>query len=881
VLRRGRNKSTDPRVSETRTKSESIVSSVDTRRNDADRRTAFHRITATIITLCLGLAITAWIFRVQSQRERNLKKAHFQLDSQQQVASIDLNLQMHVGALRSTKAFFAASENVNRAEFGIFAGHILDRLPEIRRLIWAPRITDAERTRHEQLGRKEIGPIYRILERSPLGTLQPAQQRDEYFPVFYTEPASGSAIQGMDVAANANLRGTIDAAIARSDAAMSGRITHRDVINDEKLELVAIVVPVFKGDSAEHRHENIDGLVVAMVPIRQAIQNAITRAARPGIGIRVVDVAAEVGQHVLFESGELAKQDPASRLHHKAEIRVADRIWRIDCIALPTYLLPYPASGPTMTLWAGIIITALLAACAFMLVNRADQKQHLADKRTAERDRFFQLSADLLCIAGFNGYFNKVNPRWRELFGFSEEEACARPYLEFVHPDDREPTIRESKSLSDGLTTAHFENRFLCKDGSYRTILWSAAPMTTHQEIYAVGHDVTDQKFAEQALRESEQRFQLMANHAPVMIWVTDPNGRATFMNDSWLRFTGRSLDQERSEGWLENVHPDDRQSRRDAQAGDTFRIEYRLRRADGAYRWVLDLGTPRVDSDGRLIGFIGSCIDITDIKQIRDELEQRVRARTTDLTEANARLEDEARQRQEYTQRLVIHQNNLRTLAAELALAEEQERQRIASGLHDDIGQQLALFKIQFRSLQSSLPPTHLESSRELQSLLDAIIHSVRSLTFDFCSPTLYRFGILAAIEQLCENLKKEHDIDTNFMETGSIGQLSEAVRITMYQNVRELIHNIVKHARATHVTISVRAEEKMLAICVEDNGVGFDPDQVNPESRTMTGFGLFSIRERLEYLGGKIETWSAPGRGTRVTLHAPMDAPNDSSEA
>src|SRR5579864_6575108 len=164
--------------------------------------------------------------------------------------------------------------------------------------------------------------------------------------------------------------------------------------------------------------------------------------------------------------------------------------------------------------------------------------------------------------------------------------------------------------------------------------------------------DVTEQRRTEERLEESESRFRTMADGAPVLLWMAGQDSNCTFFNQGWLTFTGRPLEMECGSGWAAGVHPEDFQhcmhlylnafvERRD------FRMEYRLRRADGQYRWILDTGRPRFASDGSFEGYIGSCIDITDLREsaaglrrMNDELEDRVERRTAEMKRANQELE-------------------------------------------------------------------------------------------------------------------------------------------------------------------------------------------------------------------------------------------------
>jgi len=244
-----------------------------------------------------------------------------------------------------------------------------------------------------------------------------------------------------------------------------------------------------------------------------------------------------------------------------------------------------------------------------------------------ERDRFFALSVDLLCIAGFDGYFRRLNPAWEKTLGWSEAELLTQPYLDLVHPDDRAVTMAEAEKIATGNDTIAFENRYRCRDGSYRWLLWNATALAEDGLIYCVAHDVTERKQVEAALRESEARFRTMADSAPVLLWIAETDGRCTFFNRSWLEFTGRCIEDELDEGWLEAVHPDDQPNflqtyHQSFHHRQRFHIEYRLRRADGEYRWILDTGVPRFDTNRGFLGYIGSCIDITEVKKSQAALE-------------------------------------------------------------------------------------------------------------------------------------------------------------------------------------------------------------------------------------------------------------------
>ena len=224
-----------------------------------------------------------------------------------------------------------------------------------------------------------------------------------------------------------------------------------------------------------------------------------------------------------------------------------------------------------------------------------------------------------------------VTEKWRTLFGFTESEPMNfRRLLEVVHPEDRERMQLIVQHMSEhGGIDHESEYRIIRPDGSTRWIAGYGSVELDEggKPVFArgVSRDITLRKHAEEELRESEARFRAMANTAPVMIWVSGPDRLCTFFNKGWLDFTGRTLEQELGNGWAEGVHREDFDRCLNVYTTSfatrqQFTMEYRLRRSDGEYRWVLDTGTPRFAPDGEFLGYIGSCIDIAERKRAEEK---------------------------------------------------------------------------------------------------------------------------------------------------------------------------------------------------------------------------------------------------------------------
>jgi len=224
--------------------------------------------------------------------------------------------------------------------------------------------------------------------------------------------------------------------------------------------------------------------------------------------------------------------------------------------------------------------------------------------------------------------------------------------------------------------------------------------------------------------------------------------------------------------------------------------------------------------------------------------------------------------------QKLIDDQAKLKSLASELTLAEERERRRIATELHDQISQTLVISKMRLKELSNSgLGEKLAEGFDEVCETLDRTIAATRSLTFDLSSSVLYELGLEKAVaEWLIEQIEKRYSIKTEFEDDVQPKPLDDDMRVLLFRNVRELLINVVKHANARKVRVSISRAKNQIYVVVEDDGVGFDPSEAASRTGPAAGFGLFSIRERLGELGGHLEIESTMGQGSKITMTAPL---------
>jgi PAS domain S-box-containing protein len=229
-----------------------------------------------------------------------------------------------------------------------------------------------------------------------------------------------------------------------------------------------------------------------------------------------------------------------------------------------------------------------------------------------------------------NGIYRDINESFLAMSGYTRDEVIGRSSLELKIWETPQARAIFVQHLKERGSLVNYEAKFRIKDGSFRVLLSSAEQLEIAGEecLLVASSDVTEITKAQHALRESEARFRNMADTAPVMIWIADQSKGCTYFNKQWLNFTGRTLEQELGNGWTEAVHPDD--YARCLQIYESsfderkrFEMEYRVRRKDGEYRWVFDSGTPRLSADGMFLGYIGSCIDITDRKESEVALRQ------------------------------------------------------------------------------------------------------------------------------------------------------------------------------------------------------------------------------------------------------------------
>jgi len=383
-----------------------------------------------------------------------------------------------------------------------------------------------------------------------------------------------------------------------------------------------------------------------------------------------------------------------------------------------------------------------------------------------------------------------------------------------------------------------------------------------------------------QRLRETEDRFKVMADASPVMLWMSAVDSNCYFFNQPWLDFTGRTLEQEVGAGWAEGVHFEDFQHCLDTyldhfNARRPFRMRYRLRRHDGQYRWLLDTGVPRYSPDGTFMGFVGSCIDIQEMVEANEALanlnatlERRVEERTAQLADANRELEQFASS--------VSH--DLRAPLRQIAGYAELIRKELpAEAVHGTLERYLGFLS---------------EAAQHAQELVRDVLEFSR-VTAAGLHPQ--RVAIASLVGEVQRMLPTDHRSLPVRWEIGALPEVTGDPTLLrlVFQNLLENALNFTGRRSEAVIRVSHAQRGGEHVFSVADNGIGFDPSQAHrlfqpfqrlhsQEEYSGSGIGLANVARIVKRHGGRVWAEGKPGEGAafHFTLPAaPRGAPHSAA--
>jgi PAS domain S-box-containing protein len=531
------------------------------------------------------------------------------------------------------------------------------------------------------------------------------------------------------------------------------------------------------------------------------------------------------------------------------------RRWQVD-------VAREPATATQATLpWLALTWPAATALLLF-LVGRG-----ILRRRTAERqvDDIFDLSLDLLCVAGFDGYFKRVNPAFEHTLGYTSAELLSRPIVDFVHPDDRAATQDAIDSLGDDEAVDRFLNRYVRSDGEVRWLEWSTRVVPERRLMYAAARDVTENRMLvgeQAALRRVATRiaegdhpadlFEAVAVEVGQLLEADvtrllryEEEGAASIVAGYGARDpaldVGARMTLDRSQVWG-RVARDGSALRTDHLDAGSDRLAQSLRQLDASAA----VAAPIVVS-GRVWGVIVAAFRRTEA--VHADTEARIAQFTELVATAVANAQSTA---------------ELAASRRRIVETADDTRRRIERNLHDGAQQRLVHTIITLELARSALPDDD-PSAQLVSEALEHAHHAIaetRELAQGIHPAILSRRGLVAALEDLVDRSAVPVTLNTHITR-----QLPASVEVTAYYVVSEALTNVAKHANASCAEVSLDERNGDLELQISDDGVGgADPSH---------GSGLLGLKDRIEASGGTLTVESRPGHGTRLTVELPLEAP------
>jgi PAS domain S-box-containing protein len=455
-------------------------------------------------------------------------------------------------------------------------------------------------------------------------------------------------------------------------------------------------------------------------------------------------------------------------------------------------------------------------------------------------------SDDAIISKNLDGIITSWNKSAERIFGYTAEEAIGQ-HITLIIPAERHGEESDILGrLRRGERVDHFHTVRRRKDGSLLDVSLTISPVrdSTGRVIGAskVARDITEQKQAERALRESEQRFRVITDASPIMVWMAGVDKLCYYFNKGWLDFTGRTLEQESGNGWAENLHPQDFDrclqiytSCFDARR--PFEMEYRMRHHTGQYRWILDRGVPRFTPDGTFEGYVGGCLDIHNQKEAGEKV----------------RIADDM---------------------TRLMKAQDQERRRIARELHDSAGQTLSVLGINLAQLVrrvEGVAPELAEKGREITAIFQQLHREIRTTSYLLHPPLLDEIGLASALACYVEGLAERSDVTITLDVADNVGRLPGDMELAIFRLVQECLTNIYRHSGSKTALIRMGREGESFRIEVQDHGHGIAPERLLEIQSHRSGVGIMGIQERIRQFHGEMKIESNAS-GTSVTVSIPL---------
>jgi PAS domain S-box-containing protein len=490
---------------------------------------------------------------------------------------------------------------------------------------------------------------------------------------------------------------------------------------------------------------------------------------------------------------------------------------------------------------AGCVVQVVTVIRDISEQERIRQEKQVSDERIR---LLFETIPHALYECDRAGVISLTNAAYSKITGYSTEELVGMHIRELMAPGPQKQEIAsylEQLAREQPAPTPYLAQN-LTKDGQVIDIEvnWN---YRFNGEAQVVGFvcilsDVTQRKKAEKTLQESEERFRVLSEAAFEGV-VFSENGVLLDANRAFLDIYGYRYEEVVGKPIIRLVAPEHRDLVLDhIRTGLTDVYEHKGIHKDGH---VVDL-----EIHGSHVVHQGRKLRMTAIRDVS--------------------------KRKQAERKLLEYQAQLKSLTQQLTLAEEQEKRHIAELLHDDVSQCLAFCKMKLQvALASVSEPAVVGELETTCEMLTQSMDRLKNLTYDLRSPTLKELGLDKAIAAwLKDDIEAQHPVKTKFTSAGQSNAMDDNLKSLLFRSIRELVTNALKHAHPKQVQVHIKRQDQAISVCVEDDGDGFDAEALDVCAKK--GFGLFSIRERLDYLGGRLELVSLPGQGCKAVLNVPL---------
>jgi PAS domain S-box-containing protein len=691
---------------------------------------------------------------------------------------------------------------------------------------WVEQVPASRRATYE----RRIGQP--IVARDQRGRIAPVGSRSSYLPATLVSGVPPTAVSGIDLGGEPGMAAALARASARRDARATPLATRRD--GTKGLFLVTPAARLAGGVSHP-------GFVAVFV------SDSWLRAA-----------AAETATLRLMTSGT-STGDRGGAPTARSTFREAGR--RFDVVVPQQSVHGAAAVLPWIILAAGLVLAALAGALGLNATRRA--------KAQDELDRIFTLSSDLITVADFDGHFTRVNPAAEQILGYTEQELLARPYLDLVHPDDRERTAAEAAAIGNGNMAVSFENRFVRKDGSHRVLEWTSTPVVEDRLMYGVARDVTERRQAEAELKRLADEQAALRRVATLVVSGVPAAEVFSAVSEELERLFGA---QATTIGRLE---PDGTMTivASTGSASDAMPVGSRLTlQSDMVLAAVIRTGrAARVDDYGHASGLPRQ---VTQETRIRSTVAVPIMVEGSlwgSIGAATVRQQfpaDTEQHMAEFTALIgtaisnIQARSDLAASRARIVEAADEERRRVVRDLHDGAQQRLVhtivTLKMAHQELERNQQPGSAFVAEALEQAQRAHVE-LRELAHGILPTVLTRGGLRSGVEALASRMALPVEV------TVAVDRLPASVEATAYFVAAESLTNVEKHARATGVTVRAHVEGGTLRLQVRDDGVG---------GARSDGTGLVGLADRLAVLHGELRVDSPPDGGTLVAADIPLPA-------